>query len=292
MHLPNRMHNNHHFMIPSPPQNDNALSVNSLYTEISSGSSFVTPLYSPSPQFDPSALFPVLPVSSLEGISDQIQFTESEDAGENALSVLWDFNEFNTNILPLTSSVSFNTSSNLRQSFSSSQDYLFPPVEQIREQQEWQPSQQREEQNNENDMNFQFNPSSSEAFEGVYFPSPLSLNIPYPANIPDSDQIVFPESSKSAPLFRENLPVSDFCNRSRRPQQRKVGGLFCPICKKPFGRPQEVKRHSAIHTGVKNYKCSECGYPFQRKDALDRHQKTLAGRCRERRPSFRQPSME
>lgn len=280
-------------MIPSPPRNDYTLSVNSFNTEFSSVTSSVTPSYHPSSDFDHLALFPDLPTSSCEEISGQTPYTYIEDVGENASLVPGDLNEFNTNFLPLTGSVSLNTISTLNQSFSSSHYYLFPPVEQVRGQQEWQPSQQGEQQNNENDINFQFNqhPSSAETFHDVYSLSPISAITSHLAETPDLDQIVFPESSKSAPLFRESPPISNTRNRSKA-QQKKVGGLFCLICDKSLGRPQDLKRHLAIHTGVKNFKCSECGYLFQRKDALDRHHKTLAGRCRERRPLSCRPNME
>jgi uncharacterized Zn-finger protein len=52
----------------------------------------------------------------------------------------------------------------------------------------------------------------------------------------------------------------------------------CEICLKGFGRRQDLKRHSTIHTRVaKPFKCPNCSSAFSRNDALLRHVRT--GRC-------------
>lgn len=287
------MHNNYQFIIPTNPTEDGDLPVVPLNVNTIPGSSFVTPPYALDTDFDPLNLFPDLPATIEENSSRVDLMYNNNGTRKDRLAMPWDFNEFDIDLMPLTSSLSLTTKNNLDESPSSNHNVSFQFSERLRVQQEWQQSQQHEQPNNENDWNFLLIQNSfvTKKFHEGSFPSPSSVTTTLSVEASDPDQIILPESSKSAPLLRKS-PPNNTCNRYRKQQQRRTGGILCHICNKPFGRSQEVKRHLMIHTGSKKFKCSVCEFLFLRKDTLDRHMKTLAGRCGERRPSSSHSSVE
>ena len=46
---------------------------------------------------------------------------------------------------------------------------------------------------------------------------------------------------------------------------------MCPICGKVYTSISTMRRHMAIHTGEKPYKCDQCDYRTVRKDNLKSH---------------------
>ena len=46
---------------------------------------------------------------------------------------------------------------------------------------------------------------------------------------------------------------------------------ICYMCDKTFSSPFNLKRHLALHTGDKPWKCSECGKCFTQKANLKAH---------------------
>lgn len=50
------------------------------------------------------------------------------------------------------------------------------------------------------------------------------------------------------------------------------GSYICELCSLPLSSKRALERHLKIHTGTKDYTCSECGKSFYRSDKLKKHQ--------------------
>ncbi|KAK3955273.1 hypothetical protein QBC32DRAFT_403453 [Pseudoneurospora amorphoporcata] len=59
----------------------------------------------------------------------------------------------------------------------------------------------------------------------------------------------------------------------------------CSTCQRTFGRVQELRRHSKLHTGEKPYTCPKCDMKFARKDHLAKHTRGPDG-CAGRKEDF------
>lgn len=54
----------------------------------------------------------------------------------------------------------------------------------------------------------------------------------------------------------------------------------CPLCKRHFHNPANMKRHLKIHLNDRRYKCSKCSTGFYRPDHLKLHESKCRGLLR------------
>ncbi|XP_026147237.1 zinc finger protein 236-like isoform X2 [Carassius auratus] len=69
------------------------------------------------------------------------------------------------------------------------------------------------------------------------------------------------------------------CNRSKRV-------YYCPVCRKQFGAPSELKSHCLIHTNQRPFQCSICCRAFRERSHLKVHFSTHKIREKRRAPSI------
>ncbi|XP_014349436.1 zinc finger protein 345 [Latimeria chalumnae] len=65
----------------------------------------------------------------------------------------------------------------------------------------------------------------------------------------------------------------------RKPARRGPPAKYheCEICARRFSDPSNLRRHRAIHTGVRPFPCTDCGARFRQKSQLERHKLTHTG---------------
>ncbi|XP_059369130.1 uncharacterized protein LOC132107016 [Carassius carassius] len=72
---------------------------------------------------------------------------------------------------------------------------------------------------------------------------------------------------------------SNNCNISKRV-------YYCPVCRKRFGAPSELKRHCLIHTNQRPFQCSICCRAFRERSHLKVHIRTHDVPVKRRTPSL------
>jgi len=78
------------------------------------------------------------------------------------------------------------------------------------------------------------------------------------------------EASIEAAVFAEVSQDNDDFTAAEGEDPSLEGKFSCNQCEKVFKNPQHLKRHEAVHSGVK-FTCNECLSTFSRKDKLTAH---------------------
>ncbi|KAI9331370.1 hypothetical protein BDR26DRAFT_680351 [Obelidium mucronatum] len=96
----------------------------------------------------------------------------------------------------------------------------------------------------------------------------------------DSD---FSDSNDIPPTQRKRIQkraAASVCKNSRKSPEPSTGdrsrNFSCSVCGNSFLRKQDMQRHEATHSKVKQFVCpvKGCGFAFVRRDALSRHIKS------------------
>jgi uncharacterized Zn-finger protein len=81
----------------------------------------------------------------------------------------------------------------------------------------------------------------------------------------------------SPPHYPTQIPLSPASATAPHLSGSPTRPFLCDLCTLSFNRQHDLKRHRETHTGEKPYFCNGgCGKTFTRKDALKRHQVSIA----------------